>query len=367
MASIVYPILLFIFLGIPLILTAFNIASFIPKCRIPETVVRFNNWCIMLLGSLFTVILYSSCEFVQWYTPLTIGPMEFRLIDAHSPLYYPALPTVITICVVAITGFLVLCSLPEKLPPLVASLCYAAMGLGMIFSIVYIVQLCAHIQNFLVIYLMLFPVNYCMCCVRLIVKTSKMYAMEFENKHYKNRIMAWCVKFLSKTSNFIFVSFILALPLLVLVIVILLLFGQRPDSGILAFTNTADWTLSQRIPPPPIEVDGHYLCTVAARGSKKLVKPLRAGKRRGKLIVVNRQLLIANAFEDLIAQRTPGFHKALRKFYDTHGLPLSRYINTPLRSNITYIIMKPLEWFFLLMLYTFDRKPEDRIAIQYTK
>ena len=28
--------------------------------------------------------------------------------------------------------------------------------------------------------------------------------------------------------------------------------------------------------------------------------------------------------------------------------------------------MKPLEWIFLIFLYLFDQKPENRIAIQYT-
>jgi hypothetical protein len=41
--------------------------------------------------------------------------------------------------------------------------------------------------------------------------------------------------------------------------------------------------------------DGHYLCTVSAKGHKKLVKPIRAGIRRGSRISVNHQLLIANA------------------------------------------------------------------------
>lgn len=28
-------------------------------------------------------------------------------------------------------------------------------------------------------------------------------------------------------------------------------------------------------------------------------------------------------------------------------------------------MMKPLEYFFVLVLYLFDAKPEDRIAVQY--
>jgi hypothetical protein len=147
----------------------------------------------------------------------------------------------------------------------------------------------------------------------------------------------------------------------------MLLFGQKPDSIITAFTNTADWTLSQKIPPPRIDYEGHYLCTVAACGDEKVVKPIRAGKRHGRLIVVNRQLLVANAFEDLIKERTPRFHKIVRTIYDKVGLPISKYINTKKRSNVVYFIMKPLEWLFVIVLYTFDKNPENRIAIQYTK
>ena len=33
--------------------------------------------------------------------------------------------------------------------------------------------------------------------------------------------------------------------------------------------------------------------------------------------------------------------------------------------DIIYYLMKPLEWLFLLVLYLVDRKPENRIALQY--
>ena len=36
-------------------------------------------------------------------------------------------------------------------------------------------------------------------------------------------------------------------------------------------------------------------------------------------------------------------------------------------ADVVYIAMKPLEIFFLLILYSFDKKPEDRIAKQYIK
>ena len=160
-------------------------------------------------------------------------------------------------------------------------------------------------------------------------------------------------------------ALLLMLPLLCVIVVILLLFGQKPDSVIRAFTETADWTLSTKVPPPEVMVDAHYLCTVALRGHEKLVRPTRMGLRRGERIVVNRQLCVANAFEQLLEERTPRLHRAVRKLYDTYGYPVSRHIRTPLAADVVYLIMKPLEWLFVAALYLFDAKPEDRIARQY--
>ena len=97
-----------------------------------------------------------------------------------------------------------------------------------------------------------------------------------------------------------------------------------------------------------------------------MVKPLRLGTRRNETIVVNRQLCIANAFEELIQEKMPRFHRQIRNMYDTYGYPLSKKITTPLKADFVYIVMKPLEWVFLLFLYAFDLRPEQRIARQYT-
>lgn len=147
--------------------------------------------------------------------------------------------------------------------------------------------------------------------------------------------------------------------------IVLILFGQGADGVVKAFTMTADWTFSTQVPPPPIEYEGHYLCTVAAGGHRKIVKPIRYGMRRGEKIVVNRQLCIANAFEELIQERAPRFHRAVRGFYDAYGYPLSRLITTPAKADFVYLLMKPLEWMFLGVLYLLDVNPERRIERQY--
>ncbi len=368
--GIVVGLLCLFFIGLPFVLTILNIFALIRPNKLSQKSQNRLDGFIIVLGSIFTVILFTSIDFVNWDIPLVIGMSNISPLasgPSHTPIDFESMPTVLVICIVALLGYLIPRMFSTKVSPVIGALCYGGMGLGFIFSLFYTIQLCAEINNLFVICFLLFPLNYILCCVRLVRNTAHLYANEFANNTYKNPILQWCAKTISKTNHFIWFSFLLAFPMLLCMIVILLIFGQQPDSAIKAFTNTADWTLSQKIPPPPIEYEGHYLCTVAARGDEKLVKPLRAGKRYGNLIIVNRQLLIANAFEDLIAKRTPRFHKFIRKAYDNHGLPLSRYINTKTRSNITYLIMKPLEWFFLLVLYTFDRKPENRIAVQYTK
>ncbi|MBO6193359.1 MAG: hypothetical protein J6O00_04175 [Clostridiales bacterium] len=147
--------------------------------------------------------------------------------------------------------------------------------------------------------------------------------------------------------------------------VFFVLAGQGLDAPVKAFTDTADWTFSQQIPPPPLEYEGHYLCTVAAGGHGKVVKPIRLGRRRGAVIVVNRQLCVANAFEEAVAERFPALHRKIRHAYDTYGYPLSNLITTRGRADAVYILMKPLEWVFLLYLYLIDARPEERISRQY--
>lgn len=81
--------------------------------------------------------------------------------------------------------------------------------------------------------------------------------------------------------------------------------------------------------------------------------------------VVNRQLCIANAFEQVLEEYTPHLHKAVRGFYDKYGFPVAKLIKKQWIADIVYFIMKPLEWLFVIVLYTIDVHPENRIAVQY--
>lgn len=180
--------------------------------------------------------------------------------------------------------------------------------------------------------------------------------------------LAW--KILSLTPIFkIPLLLVLCLPIVTLISSLLLLFGQKPDSIIRAFTDTYKHGFSQLdYLCTNVKCGDHFLCSVAANGHKKIVKPIRYGERNGGKIICNRQLLIANAFEEFIEQKFPGIHKVIRRNYNKVGTVIHRHygvFNNKYFADLIYLLMKPLEFFFWLTLYTFDKRPENRIARQY--
>lgn len=266
---------------------------------------------------------------------------------------------------VALIGYIVLTWVPiERLAPLVIVGSIAAMYLGMIECVLWIVQVLTDSK-----YLMmcLAPFDF----ILIAVKTIRNKILEWnaketpESEQAGGGWRAWCHRTLARSQNWCVAAFLFMLPLLGILICALVLFGQEPDAAIRAWTESSDWNLSLRVAPQNIYYDEHYLCTVAAGGHKKVVKPLRLGVRHGHQVIVNRQLCIANAFEQILEERTPGLHRRVRHFYDTYGFPVARAIHSPYIADVIYILMKPLEWFFLAVLYLCDVKPENRIAVQY--
>lgn len=163
---------------------------------------------------------------------------------------------------------------------------------------------------------------------------------------------------------------VLGIPLFVVVDSVLLLFGQRADSLLLAFTQTYHFHFSELdYLCEGVQCGGHYLCSVAAGGHAAMVRPVRYGIRGGRKIICNRQLLVANAFEEVLQERFPLAHRFIRRHYDRVGDFIHKdytpYENKYL-CDLIYLLMKPADWIFRLVLYTVDRDPEGRIARQYT-
>ena len=359
--AILYIIIAFICLIVPLILTLLNIINLFKKKKIKENLIDILTF---VLGIILTVLLYFMCEFEDYNVALRLSGGE---IDVHSPIASWSYPTVLAIFLLGIISYSLIRIRKLKLPPLVIVGAMSGIFICSIYMIIFMIQLSNNIMSyFLFPYLIIFPINYILCSIRAEIEIMKKYKEKnIKAKDYNNNFLNKCSKLLYDIDNWPIIAIIFSVPLIAILICILVLFGQRPDEAIKAFLETSDWTLSTKVSPPPVIYDGHYLCTVSLRGHENIVKPIRMGIRRGERIVVNRQLCVANAFEDLIQERTPKFHHFVRYIYDKYGYPLSKHINTAIQADITYIIMKPLEWIFLLVLYMFDEKPENRIATQY--
>lgn len=303
-------------------------------------------------------------------------PLYTTAYILHEPVSRDYALTIIVIAHIGFLAYLILKFAGHRLAPLAKVFCIAGVYGGVIVNVLFLVQLVCGARpqgismqglishNGIYIFcLCVVPVLYLIHVGDLFVRMIREQARE--EVEYGNGFLAGCNRFLCKGANLYWVALVAMIPVYGVVICILCLFGQKPDSVIEAFTNTSDWILSQEISPPPVEYDAHYLCTVSLQGHRKLVKPLRYGIRRGNKIVVNRQLCVANAFEQLLEERTPRFHKAVRNFYDTYGYPISKWITNPWSADVVYLLMKPLEWIFVVVLYLFDKKPENRIASQY--
>lgn len=297
---------------------------------------------------------------------------------AHEPINMDYLPSLIVIAGLGFLLYLILKFRRKRMAPLAKVLCIAGVYGGVLLHLIFLFQLLcgAHPEGLSIasfwsangVYTIcecIVPALFLIHVAELFRELVKEQAEVQEEITYDNKFLATCNQFLCKGTNMYWVALIVMLPLYGIVIAILCLFGQKPDSVIEAFTKTSDWVLSTELAPPPVEQDAHYLCTVSLQGHKELVKPIRYGIRRGNLIVVNRQLCVANAFEQLLEERTPRFHRVVRNFYDHYGYPISKWITNPWSADVVYILMKPLEWIFVTVLYLFDEKPENRICRQY--
>lgn len=360
-------VLFIIFLGFPFAMTAINILNFFKNKRGLEIILDiFGTYT----GLIMTIIAFDLSVDVLG-NGITSEDYDKAILfgSYHSPLHSEYGDLIITIIILGYLGLSILGVFkPEKLSPVISAASIACTALGIIAGIFLYIQLSENCDGLLFILCLLYLANIIMLAVRRI-RSHIIEHVRLANERetaYRTKFGTWLSKIMSKVSTMTLFSFALIFPIAVIFEILYIILGQGADGFIKAFTMTADWTFSTQIPPAPIEYDGHYLCTVAAGGHKKIVKPLRYGKRLGDTIVVNRQLLIANAFEDMIAEKLPKFHKTVRGAYNKYGYPISRHITTRTRADIVYILMKPLEYIFVFVLYLCDSHPENRIAVQYS-
>lgn len=363
-----YNIVGYTFLGLIIVLPLLFLSGEIVllSMAIKKKEMDIRKLCIFDVSAV-AVGLFFEWIYMELVLDMVINDWDVQLynLQKHSPINTEMFPTILVLMIISIVGYIIWTLKPLKeIPPLVSVLCIGAIYLGPVLEIIFTVQCESEFVDFP---LLILPACMIMMCVRTIlvkVREWEDYGLSLE-KVSKNSFLQVCNDLLYNSKAWPVLGLVAMIPLLGVVIGILVLFGQAPDAVIKAWTETADWALSQREAPQSLAFDEHYLCTVAAGGHKKVVKPKRYGMRHGHRVIVNRQLCVANAFEQVLEERTPKFHKRVRHFYDTYGFPIAKLIKTKTAADIVYFIMKPLEWIFLIVIYLTDVKPENRIAVQY--
>ena len=321
------------------------------KKKQQPTIVLWFGLFGCFLEAIFIYIV-KEMTFYEWNEPLINS-------QKHALIWSGAYPTFFTLAALTLLALIIYSYRDaNSLSPLANVFCISGILGGVVLLLVFDNQL--QVASFHTFFLLIYSIH--LLWVRI-----KEWQEDRTEISYENRLLQFFHKLLNKSRNWPWLAVLVALPTLALVVLILMLFGQQPDSMIKAWTNTADWAFSQKIPPQNLIIDEHYLCTVAAGGHEKVVKPQRMGVRHGHPVVVNRQLCIANAFEQVLEEKTPRFHRFLRRNYDRYGYPFAKHIKEKWAMDLIYYLMKPLEWLFLLVLYLVDRKPENRIAMQYIK
>lgn len=362
-------LLMFIF---PVLATGTEILCLIISLRVTgEKREKYRSWffiadLLVIFAAIFLEVMYMYLSDVMLSAEWT---EQLYNDQKHMPVYSGSLPTVIVIALLAFAGFCVLSLINvNKTPPLIPVIAMSMLYAGLILAVVFTFHVAGLVNgDQLDLYLLLPPLNFILMSFRVIYGIITDYdPPEIPEESGKTAVIIMADRLLRNSRQWPFFALLIMLPLLGALFCILMLFGQTPDAAIRAFTETADFRLSQMTPPQNLYYDEHYLCTVAAGGDPRVVKPVRMGVRHGHKVVVNRQLCIANAFEQILEERTPRLHRAVRGFYDTYGFPVARLIKRKKTADIVYYVMKPAEWVFLAIIYLTDVHPEDRIAMQYT-
>ncbi|WP_226668163.1 DUF6688 family protein [Metabacillus litoralis] len=341
------------------------------KAKISEGIYLFVVFCVFIIG------FYLNSFGIEGGEPLSFYSQTNQYLSGYASLSNEHISSLSILLLLSCFAYQLLATKMGKLSPIVHMICSSILVMNIIVGFIYLTHtgFTHYSEEFFSALSILFLQTSYLSLNFLYISVLKVsiddYRLEQKKKDrvYHNIILRLLYKFTFHYYKLPIVWIFLLFPCMIIIHMILVLFGQQPDSLIRAFLETSSYNYSKLPEPNPkmIQGDGHYLCTVSLKGHKKIVKPTRSGIRHGTRIVVNRQLLIANAFENIIEQYTPKTHKVIRSIYDQYGYPLSKHIHSSWLADFVYLLMKPLEWLFLFVLYTVDKNPENRIHIQYSE
>ena len=131
-----YPLLfllLFIFVGIPIILTLINIVLIFAENKFKIRTINIFDITTFTLGIFFTILLVGFSDFNEWNEQLYFTGGKYTDGGTYTPISFESIPTFLCICLIVVVAYLLLRFLSKKLSPIIASFCYGGIFLGFCF------------------------------------------------------------------------------------------------------------------------------------------------------------------------------------------------------------------------------------------
>jgi hypothetical protein len=321
--------------------------------------------------------------FIQWWTVVIMPSIYLWAMDigqandccTDSAVFSPDHRMSIYLLVIICMAIYLVCAYRKSIAPPLLELCINVFLLsGIILNVLIFIHLSPNDSQPFPIFGLLGNLSIIALFLIALLKNHQLLKAHLETE--KLEINGWVGKLSWSILNLkplykYPILLLLTVPFLLFFALLLLIFGQKPDSLIRAFTDTYKHGLSEWDHLcDNVNCGGHFLCSVGANGHQSIVKPIRFGERLGQPIICNRQLLVSNAFEELLEEKMPQIHRFIRRNYNKVGNLVHRHYHIFQHkwvADLVYVLMKPLEYVFLLVLYSFDQKPENRIASQYLK
>jgi hypothetical protein len=104
------------------------------------------------------------------------------------------------------------------------------------------------------------------------------------------------------------------------------------------------WSRSLYAALPDKAPDGCFIVTAAGHGHAEFVGPHFEVEHNGRRRLANQQLVTFWQFENLWRVSSPRSHALFRKIYNGVGPIVARCISSPWLADLTFIVLKPLEW-----------------------
>lgn len=155
---------------------------------------------------------------------------------------------------------------------------------------------------------------------------------------------------------FLLIPFYVAVWYTILCVRLIKASGLSPAAYIVTFCSSLPlwvislyWSRSHYLSLPD-KHPGCFVVMAALRGTPSFVGRYEEVDRSGGKMVVNRQLLIFWRFEEIWCKYLPRMHTLFRRYYNRLGPIIASRMQTRIAANSVYILLKPFEWFAVIVV-----------------